>query len=72
MSKRNPTFSPRHYTIRDLEKKGIRIHSVDQHNNWAVIKTEGEFHTMKPGKSPYNQWGDHIAIRSVTIKIRMT
>lgn len=71
MSRKNPTFRPRHYTIKDLENWGIRIESVGQENKWAVVKTEGQFHTMKPGKSPYNQYGDHVAIHSVTIKIRM-
>jgi hypothetical protein len=71
MSRKNPTFKPRHYTIKDLENWGIRIHSIEQLGKWLAVKTEGEFHTMKPGKNPYNKYGDHVAIHSVTLKIRM-
>jgi len=72
LSKKNPTFRPRYYTIKQLERLGVRIHSVDQYNKWAVIKTEGEFHTMGADKkSPYNEWGDHMVLHSVSIKIRM-
>lgn len=71
MSVRNPTFKPRHYTIKDLENMGIRIHDVHQEGNWLKVRTEGEFHTMAAGKTAYNQWGDHVASHSVAIKIRM-
>lgn len=76
MSRRNPTFRPAHYTIKDLETWGIRIDSVEQRGKWLAVTTEGEFHTMVParnGKSlnPYNKWGDHVSIHSVRILIRM-
>jgi hypothetical protein len=71
MNRKKSIFNPRYYTIKDLEAWGIRIESVEQQGHWLAVKTEGQFHTMQPGKSPYNQYGDHVAIHSVTIKIRM-